>query len=480
VPIYAIGLHDGRPCFTMPLVLGGTLAQHLERYHRDLRAAVGLLEKVARAVQVAHEAGVIHRDLKPGNILLDGSEPLVADFGLAKLADSDVSRSGDVFGTPAYMSPEQALGRPVSAASDVWALGVILFEVLTGKRPFEGRGLDAALAAQTEPPPRPRRLRRDLPVALEQIILKCLAKDPAERYASAGALADDLGRWLRGESVLAEPAPGPAQPRWRAVASAGAFLGLLGLAAALLGLSSPPGPESEAPDALARLRKGQAVTLIGKTGGPARLHWLTTAGIVTDAPFTEGAFTFDSMLQFATVELLPSVPLESYRLRAQIRHLDGEGRVGLFVLHGPNGVREHIHLDLTLNDGVNPNDRQIGLKYRRFANPDAQGSRNDLSPPPLLNMPTPAPRVGEKRKWHDVAIEVRPTGVRALLNGKPLQSWTAKELQSRRKSLFLGATAPATLPPYPQGGVGLLVYRAGGSFREVVLEPLPDNPDPAR
>src|SRR5262249_32014885 len=113
LPVYAVGLHAGRPCFTMPLVEGGSLAQHLGRYHADVRAAAALVEKVARAVQAAHEAGVIHRDLKPGNILLDGGEPLVADFGLARLADGEggATLSGDPIGTPAYMSPEQASGR---------------------------------------------------------------------------------------------------------------------------------------------------------------------------------------------------------------------------------------------------------------------------------------------------------------------------------------------------------------------------------
>ncbi len=140
IAIHGMGLHQGRHCFTMPL-LTGALSGRAASYRDDPRAAAALVEKIARAVQYAHDQGVIHRDLKPANILLDEQgEPLVADFGLAKVldADADASSPGQRVGTPAYMSPEQAAGHTweVSPRSDVWALGVILYELLTGARPF--------------------------------------------------------------------------------------------------------------------------------------------------------------------------------------------------------------------------------------------------------------------------------------------------------------------------------------------------------
>src|SRR5262249_35026733 len=147
---------------------------------------------------------------KPGNVLLDGGEPLVADFGLARLLDREGdSRRGEPVGTPAYMAPEAAAGRgqDCGAAADVWSLGVMLYELLRGRRPFLGRGLELARQVQDDPPPRPGAVRRDLPRDLEVVLLRCLEKDPAQRYTRAGELADDLARWLRAEAVLAQPSP---------------------------------------------------------------------------------------------------------------------------------------------------------------------------------------------------------------------------------------------------------------------------------
>src|SRR5262249_26070446 len=162
------------------------------------------IEKVARAVHAAHEQGIVHRDLKPANVLLDeNDEPLVADFGLAKFVDATagLTETGQVLGTPAYMSPEQAGGHPgeVTPRSDIWSLGVMLYELVTGQRPFCGSGAEAITQKILNGDPLlPRELSPALDRNLEAVILHCLEKAPARRYESAAALAEDLAHWLRG------------------------------------------------------------------------------------------------------------------------------------------------------------------------------------------------------------------------------------------------------------------------------------------
>jgi serine/threonine protein kinase len=210
VPVYEVSTLAGQPFFSMKLVEGGSLADRMAELRADRRAAVALLARVARAVHFAHQHGVIHRDLKPGNILLDADgTPLVADFGLARKATGDVrlTQTGAVLGTPAYMAPEQARGeKGLTTAVDTYSLGAILYELLTGRPPFQAAtALDTVLQLLERDPAPPRRLDPTIDRDLEAISLKCLRKQPGERYPSAEALADDLERWLRGEPTVARP-----------------------------------------------------------------------------------------------------------------------------------------------------------------------------------------------------------------------------------------------------------------------------------
>jgi serine/threonine-protein kinase len=213
VRIFEVGQHEGCPYYSFELVEGGSLARQLDGKAAPPDRAARLVEKLARAIHAAHERGVVHRDLKPGNVLLtaDG-EPKVIDFGLAKRLDAErgQTRTGAVLGTPGYMAPEQAAGkREVGPSADVYALGAILYELLTGRPPFQAdTPIDTLLLVVSEEPVAPRRLCRGVPRDLETVCLKCLEKVPRRRYPSALALADDLRGYLRGEGVSARP-PGP-------------------------------------------------------------------------------------------------------------------------------------------------------------------------------------------------------------------------------------------------------------------------------
>jgi serine/threonine-protein kinase len=221
VPLYEVGEHDGQPYFSMKLVEGHCLANQLERFRAEPRAAALLLVELARAVHHAHQRGVLHRDLKPSNILLDAAgQPHITDFGLAKHveADSSLTQSGALVGTPSYMAPEQASGvrDTVTTATDIYGLGAVLYTLLCGRPPFKGgtvlQTLEQVKRCEPEAPSAGNlQIDRDL----ENICLKCLEKEPGRRYASAQSLAEDLERWLNGMPTEARPVGRPARfLRW--------------------------------------------------------------------------------------------------------------------------------------------------------------------------------------------------------------------------------------------------------------------------
>jgi WD40 repeat protein/predicted Ser/Thr protein kinase len=211
VPIYEVGEFDGQSYFTMEFVDGASLDKFQNGSPLPARDAARLIGKIARAVHFAHLRGILHRDVKPGNILLDGSgEPRLTDFGLAKVLESDsaITQTRSWLGTPSYMSPEQANGgmRDVTVATDVHGLGAVLYETLTGEPPFAGATTLATVRQVLEREPRrPSLLNPRVDRDLETICLKCLEKEPARRYASALDVARELDRWMRGEPILARP-----------------------------------------------------------------------------------------------------------------------------------------------------------------------------------------------------------------------------------------------------------------------------------
>jgi tRNA A-37 threonylcarbamoyl transferase component Bud32 len=211
VPILEVGQYQGQRYFSMKLIVGPSLDRKLGEYTTNPKAAARLIRTLAEAVNHAHRRGILHRDLKPGNILLDErGEPHVTDFGLAKRvqADSELTQSGAILGTPAYMAPEQASGQRgmVTIATDICGLGASLYALLTGHAPFSGDSpLETLEQVRTRMPEPPRRTDPRVARDLQVIAMKCLEKDPTHRYASAQALAEDLGRYLVGKSIDARP-----------------------------------------------------------------------------------------------------------------------------------------------------------------------------------------------------------------------------------------------------------------------------------
>jgi tRNA A-37 threonylcarbamoyl transferase component Bud32 len=209
VAIHEVGQHEGQYYFSMDFVEGQTLADLVRDHPLPQEQAVRYVEAVARAIDFAHKHGVLHRDLKPGNVLIDSlDQPRVTDFGLARRTDADtrLTATGAVVGTPSYMPPEQASGNrgEVGPASDVYALGAVLYELVTGRPPFRAAtALDTLLQVLEAEPAPPRLLNPGVGHDLETVILKCLAKEPARRYASARELADDLQAILDGRPVKA-------------------------------------------------------------------------------------------------------------------------------------------------------------------------------------------------------------------------------------------------------------------------------------
>jgi hypothetical protein len=369
VPVHAVSLADGQPYFVMDYIPQGSLAGKAFRLTGQIQVIADIIEKVARAVHYAHERGILHRDLKPSNILLDErGQPLVADFGLAKVgaeswveslsppgcADGTSAASGAGIavtqltlpgtrpGTPRYMAPEQLRGEPqqVTGRADVWALGVILFELLTGRPPFaatEERDIAAAVCEET--PPSPRGLCRGADAWLEGIVLKCLEKDPARRYATAAALADDLARWRRGElpSGVREGRVRGLLRRVRrrpALATAAALLLAFG-ALAFAFRPQPPQPltpaemeqraEDEYREATAPLVRdlaaGRTVSLVTKTTGSLPCRWRVGQGHIrfNDNPQEDGAVTISAHGP-TLLEFFPEIGRAAYHLVVELRH----------------------------------------------------------------------------------------------------------------------------------------------------------------
>jgi serine/threonine-protein kinase len=515
VQAYESGRQSRLPYLAMEYVDGGGLRAKLAAGPLDPRAAAELVRTLAGAVQFAHEKGVVHRDLKPSNILLcrDGT-PKISDFGLAKLSGpspdgvtmTDVTQPNAPLGTPCYMSPEQANGSvEIGPATDVYALGAILYECLTGRPPFVGKTKAETLEWVRSPaqPAPPSSVRPEVPSWLGSVCLKCLEKSPALRYPSAQELADDLGRWLSGEQPVGVPTWLTRVDRAvrRNLTVVLKCLALISVGTAVIAVEATTADRANPGRVIQQVQSdlalGRTVTLIGKTGQPVWSQW--RRGRSETFLADDGTFSINSW-SVSLLELLPDPRCESYRINAQVRHdrSDLIGQVGIyFALRGyPWGPGEFQFLSqVVFNDVRGDADRLSPERLERIPEPIRSRLRpqdnvvvlesrlvSDQGVQPSFDSrfgATGGPRFkphGERNGlWHDLEVTVTPGRVTARWDGQAF-SRTPSEIQKAVNLQLTSSPIPLAGPFRPQfsprGGLGLLLWKGSASFRSVTVTPL--------
>jgi hypothetical protein len=494
VPIFDASSWSGLPYLTMKFVAGKTLYHHLERMRRDPPAAARLLAKVARAVHYLHQKGVVHRDLKPLNILLDtGDEPMVADFGLVKLADDDQGHSISLvpLGTRQYMSPEQTMGgrENYTPACDIWALGVILYELLAGYRPFSHEDTAELYRQIRFDPTPPLPARANAPAGLEAIARKCLAKSVGDRYATADAVAADLEKWAAGEAI---PMPRERTPRrrMRAALASVALVALLGFS----GIPAQPPRAAEVPAQRSiadRLRDGETVVLIGEREMP-----IVATRVL---PGCSGAFADRKGYASLTSAGVTCIELSSDPLPGPVRFRatyaitvtqDEMAQAGIFVggKEWPLAPRPWQTV-VTFGHRAAPLPEYFGAKLAKETFGFALHRWSDTPPGTRHRFPT-ASRIGPRAadtsqlEWRTVEIVIAPDVVSGMFEGTPAVSIAgsagpgfppARRIETDLLALAKSAprgTVPAFAAPYLGGSLGVYVFNAEAVFRELTLEPV--------
>jgi serine/threonine-protein kinase len=498
VQVYGIGEADGQPFFSLEFAEGGSLAQRIADGPVPVRQAAKWVAELAEAMEYAHREGIIHRDLKPANVVLtaDGV-PKITDFGLAKHLGRPAghAESGPIVGTASYMAPEQAAGQTaaIGPPADVYALGAILYELLTGRPPFRAETpLETLRHVREREPERPRAVNPQADCALEAVCLKCLQKDPRLRYPSAQALADDLKRWLAGEPILARP-EGWLKRLWRAGRRLGGWPSLAtalvaGLAAAgavgLALLLAGPRPTAEDLEAQQRQRRwrdirndlaaGRPVVLLGRTAAPAWYRWRTGGPSEKAFAAADGAFALESW-ELGLLEILPDPQCASYRFSAEVRHDQAKpwGRAGIYFAHSVQdtaGGPDHYFCGLSFNDLVDlskygQRENHLELNVERYPTREAKRRVLETTIRPLAAVPDPD-------RWRKLAVEVTPDGLRAFC-GEECVGEAPREALRKRMAWLLG-NEPANADPclVPRSPLGLFISRGSASYRQVVVEPL--------
>jgi serine/threonine-protein kinase len=513
VRVFGHDFHRAVPYFTMEFVAGGSLGERVRAGGPlDPAEAARVAVRAARAVSEAHARGILHRDLKPSNILLaeDGT-PKVSDFGLAKRTDRDdgITTFTGPLGTPSYMPPEQVSGRhgEVGAAADVYGLGATLYTLLTRRAPFTGDS-HAEIVSQVEvaPPARVRALRPEVPLGLEAIALKCLAKKPADRYPTAAALADDLERFLAGGTPNAPHLTGWRRAsRWaidrRRVLAGGAAALVLGGGLVYAGLLLAPESRREvSAEAIRReLAARRPVTLVGATGLPV-YHRCPLEAVALGTTLSADRTCSYHAFHYGLVELCPAPGVAKYRVEAELRHLQTVSDslrsefVGFYFGHATlepaPDVTTHRLLAVTLLDGAPPATfglppGQAPLQFQLFR--FTQSPDDPLVPATGALAPAVpfTPRDRLPGPWRKIVVEVTPDEVHVLWKENAADGaaprtvirWTAAEVRRRfetpRASGTSGAEPAGWIPGWnPDRPFGVISRQAAVAIRNVVVTPL--------
>ncbi len=550
VPVYSVGSDKGLHYYVMKLINGHSLAVYIQ----ELRRRAGLQQgdpdrtspffpssdpsgsaakdtaplanlttegprsseyfeavaeigyRAAEALAYAHQMSVRHRDIKPGNLLLDSRNSVwITDFGLAQMQNNaELIVTGQLHGTLRYMSPEQTLANrvPVDDRTDIYSLGATLYELLTLHPPFNGRDERELLRqiAFDDPLP-PRRLNRNIPRDLETIVLGALVKSPDHRYPTARAMADDLHNFVRGEPIFWRP---ESWPRWLCrkarrhatpiMLALSAVVTVVVLALFVLHLNQPSAEDVENARQQAALKaheddlkQQEKVILIGAQGRPGYFRWKTDENPAKIADLPDGTFSVQNW-EHGLIELLPDPQLERYRFSAEVRHekqSNHESRVGIYFLRSEHPVAEtvaHCYCNVAFNDLVNvalPDKNGIqagnaaGLEAHRQSS--AGLVQHVFCLPNAATHFDPARPVGAVGPWRKIAVEVQPKTIKAFWAGKSIATVPRDSLKFCAKWLTSRPNEPAlaTAPPFrSSGGLGLFVSQGIASFRNVTVEPL--------
>jgi TolB-like protein/Flp pilus assembly protein TadD/predicted Ser/Thr protein kinase len=425
VPIHEVGERDGSCYFSMKFVEGGQLDEVVRRAPMSIRHAVELIAKVARTVHYAHEHGILHRDIKPGNILLDAKgEPHLTDFGLARLVEteSSVTHTLDVLGTPSYMAPEQAVGNnaAVSSATDVYGLGAVFFQLLTGQPPFAGGTTYETIRLLLDTEPRqPRLLNPKIDRDLSTICLKCLEKDPKRRYSLALALAEDLEHWLKHEPIQARHTGVFARgKKWVQRNPTSALL-----ATSLLALAAAVGWN---------IWKGELVRR-PVTTGIAVLPFENLSEQKENAAFADGVQDdiLTKLAKIGDLKVISRTSVMDYRGKRNLRQIGNDLRVSHVLEGSVRRAGTHLRLNAQLID-TRTDTHVWAEQYDRDLN-DLFAVQSEI-----------AEKVAERLNAKLTANE------KLTIEGKPTADLIAFDLYTRGKNLFL------TAPFSGKGGADLL------------------------